>query len=597
MTTLGASAGAGSASLTWGAPSGGGPVTTYTITPFIGATAQPTTTVTGSPPTTSATVSGLTNGTSYTFTVTAANTAGSGPASEHSSPVTPTAPTEPAPPTEVKATAQNGGATVSWAVPANGGSPITSYTIIPYIGATAQPATTITGSPPAAKATITGLTNGTSYTFTVLASNAVGPGPASEHSTPVTPVTTPSAPTAATASAGNGSATVSWTAPSNGGSPITSYMITPYNGSTAQPATTITGSPPTTSTTITGLTNGTTYTFTVTATNAIGNGPASEHSNAVTPVTTPSAPTAATASAGNGSATISWTAPSNGGSPITSYTITPYTGSTAQPATTITGSPPTTSTTITGLTNGTTYTFTVTATNAIGNGPASEHSNAVTPSAATIAMDANVTVNGHSTTTTPSFSTVEGNEQLLALVGADGPSGAGKQSLTVSGAGLTWTLVARANSRSGDAEIWGASASKALTNVTVTSTPAVTGYDQTLTVISIERSGGIGASVSGGAASGAPSVSLITTEEGSLGFAVGNDWDTATARTLGPGQALLHQYLDTKTGDTYWSQYTGQSAGPIGSVVTLGDTAPTGDQWNMAAVEITQKGALPGGLG
>ena len=58
------------------------------------------------------------------------------------------------------------------------------------------------------------------------------------------------------------------------------------------------------------------------------------------------------------------TAPSNGGSTITSYTVTPYIGSTAQTPTTVSGSPPATSATITGLTNGTAYTFTVTATNA-----------------------------------------------------------------------------------------------------------------------------------------------------------------------------------------------------------------------------------------
>jgi hypothetical protein len=79
-------------------------------------------------------------------------------------------------------------------------------------------------------------------------------------------------------------------------------------------------------------------------------------------------------------ATVTWTAPSNGGSAITGYTVTPFIGTTAQTPTTITGSPPATSTTITGLTNGTAYTFTVTATNAIGTGPASSASNAVTPS-------------------------------------------------------------------------------------------------------------------------------------------------------------------------------------------------------------------------
>ncbi len=184
------------------------------------------------------------------------------------------------------------------------------------------------------------------------------------------------------ATAGSESASLTWKAPSGGG-PVTKYTITPYKGSEAQTATSITGSPPATGTTITGLTNGTAYTFTVQASNQNGNGTVSEHSNAVTPSapTVPSAPTAVSASAGAASATVTWTAPGNGGSPITKYTITPYKGSEAQTATSITGSPPATGTTITGLTNGTAYTFTVTATNSVGTGAASEHSNAVTPSA------------------------------------------------------------------------------------------------------------------------------------------------------------------------------------------------------------------------
>jgi hypothetical protein len=586
-TAVTATAGNTSATVDWSAPaSGGSPITAYTITPYVGTEAQTPTTITGTPPTTSTTITGLSNGTTYTFTVTATNALGNGPSSEHSAAATPAAPSLPSAPSEVTATAGNGSASLSWHAPSGAGA-ATSYTITPYIGAEAQPTTTIDGTPPASTATITGLTNGTTYTFTVTTTNAVGTSPASEASNAVTPATTPSAPSAVTATAGNASATVSWSAPASGGAAITGYTITPYIGASAQPATTVTGFPPLTATTITGLTNGTTYTFTVTATNALGNSPSSEHSATATPATTPSAPSAVTATAGNASATVTWTAPSsNGGSPLTGYTVTPYIGTEAQAPTKITGTPPTTSTTVTGLSNGTTYSFTVTAANALGNGPSSERSATITPTATPIAIDANVTVNGHSTTSTASFSTAEANEELLAFVASDGPSGTAKQSSTVSGAGLTWTLVKRANTRSGDAEIWAAPAPKALTNVTVTSTPATQGYDQSLTVVSIEHSAGVGASVSGGAANGAPSVSLTTTAPGSLLYGVGNDWDTATARTLGPSQVLLRQFLDTKTGDTFWSQYSGQAAGASGSVVTLNDTAPTADQWNLAAVEI-----------
>jgi hypothetical protein len=104
-------------------------------------------------------------------------------------------------------------------------------------------------------------------------------------------------------------------------------------------------------------------------------------SGPVAPPTTPAAPTGVTATAADGSALVSWTAPSDGGSPVTGYTVTPYIGTTAQAATTVTGTPPVTSTTVAGLTNGATYTFTVAATNAVGTGPASTASAPVTPTA------------------------------------------------------------------------------------------------------------------------------------------------------------------------------------------------------------------------
>jgi hypothetical protein len=92
----------------------------------------------------------------------------------------------------------------------------------------------------------------------------------------------------------------------------------------------------------------------------------------------PGAPTIGTALAGDALATVSWTAPvSDGGLPITGYTVTPYVGATALPARTFDSTA--TTQVITGLTNGTTYTFKVAATNGVGTGPQSAASNAVTP--------------------------------------------------------------------------------------------------------------------------------------------------------------------------------------------------------------------------
>jgi hypothetical protein len=552
--SVSATAGDKAATVTWTAPAdGGSAITSYTVTPYIGTTAQTATTVTGNPPATTATVTGLTNGTEYTFKVAATNAVGTGPQSVASNAVTPAAATVPAAPTSVSAAAGSASASVSWTAPSNGGSAITSYTVTPYAGSTALTPTTVSGNPPATTATVTGLTNGTTYTFKVAATNAVGTGPQSAASNAVTPsgTTAPDAPTNVTATGAAASATVSWTAPSNGGSAITSYTVTPYAGSTALTATTVSGSPPATTATVTGLTNGTSYTFKVAATNAVGTGPQSAASNAVTPAaascsgctiwsssatpttasaadssslelgvkfkadvdgfvtgvrfykgtantgthignlwsstgtklasatftsetasgwqqvnfaspvavtagtvyvasyfapngnyaadggyfatqgtdnaplhalrdgvsggngvytygnvsnfpsstygssnywvdvvfstgaaTAPSAPSNVTASAGDRTATVSWTAPSNGGSAITSYTVTPYAGSTALTATTVSGSPPATTATVTGLTNGTSYTFKVAATNAVGTGPQSAASNAVTPAAA-----------------------------------------------------------------------------------------------------------------------------------------------------------------------------------------------------------------------
>jgi hypothetical protein len=205
-------------------------------------------------------------------------------------------------------------------------------------------------------------------------------------------------------------------------------------------------------------------------------------------------------------------------------------------------------------------------------------------------MQADVSVHGHGTVTAPSFHTAAAGETLLAFVGSDGPAKSNDQGVTVSGGGLTWTLVKRAHGQYGDAEIWQATASSVLPSVTVTSTQTHTGYDQSLTVIAMEGTNGVGASASASGLSGAPTLSLTTTQPSSLVFAVGSDWNNATARTLPAGWVHLHQWLDTKSGDTFWSQYTNVPVQSAGTQVTVSDTAPATGRWNLAAVELTGDG-------
>lgn len=204
--------------------------------------------------------------------------------------------------------------------------------------------------------------------------------------------------------------------------------------------------------------------------------------------------------------------------------------------------------------------------------------------------DANVTVNGRGSVTTAAFTTAVAGDQLLAFVSSDGPGRSRAQSVVVSGAGLRWHLVRRANAQPGDAEIWWATAHRRLVRVRVTARPRVGGFAQALSVLSMQMSTGIGSSAAAGAARGRPSVTLRTAAKGTLVFAVGEDWDSAMTRAVGANQIILHQYLDTGTGDTMWSQFTGSVVPLAGTRVTMNDGAPSGDHWNFAAVELLGDG-------
>ncbi len=327
-------------------------------------------------------VTNLGDGTAYTFKMWAVNASGTS-ATYGSATVTPAG--VPGAPTIGTATAKNTGALVSFTAPTQtGGSAITGYTVTS--NPTASGATYGATSP----ITVTGLTNGQTYNFTVTATNAAGnTGPSSGASNYVVPTALPGPPTIGTAtSSASASAAVSFTAPVSAGlGSITNYTITSNPGNlTATTAAAGAG-------TVIGLTNGQPYTFTVTATNSSGTGAASAPSNNVTPAGPPGIPTIGTATAGDSQAMVNFTAPtSTGGAPIRGYTVVGvtgpgYTGTGAGSVGKVTYSAGSASPiTVPGLTNGTSYKFTVAATNINGlTGTASGTSNAVTPAAVPVA--------------------------------------------------------------------------------------------------------------------------------------------------------------------------------------------------------------------
>ena len=252
------------ATVTWtnGAANGSG-ITSYKVYVYWGAMlVQTKTDCTGSP----CVVSGLVNGWGYTFKVSDMNGLGEGALSASSNVVVPAA--VPGAPTSVSATPGNTQATVTWTNGANNGSGIASYKVYAYTGTTlVQTKTNCTGSP----CVVTGLANGTAYTFKVSDVNGVGEGALSLASIAVTPATLPGTPRNVLAFGANGAIDITWDNPTaNGGSPITRYTATATAGSSHFVCTAVTAG-----CTITGLVNGTNYSVQVVANNIVGAGQAS----------------------------------------------------------------------------------------------------------------------------------------------------------------------------------------------------------------------------------------------------------------------------------------------------------------------------------
>ncbi len=323
---------------------------------------------------TSAKVTGLTNGQSYSFKISAHNTIGYGP---NSSEVQSTPITVPGAPELVSVTAGHLNVTLAWTAPTSDGfSALIGYEI--YYGMEMENATwtlfsSVEGS--VLNEMVTGLIAGTTYHFGVKALNAAGSSVMSNDLTAV-PYTVPSAPTLTSATVDGLNVTLSWTAPAASGfSPVTGYYVF-YGLSIVMnqfgnflPAGTLMVN-------VTGLTIGTQYHFAVVAVNAAGSSSMSNILNA-TIMTAPGAPTSLTTLATTDQVTLNWTAPADDGhSPITGYLV--YRGASADTVVLIGNCTSITYVDAT-VAAGSSYHYKVSAMNAIGEGELSDAASAAVP--------------------------------------------------------------------------------------------------------------------------------------------------------------------------------------------------------------------------
>lgn len=352
------------ATVTWTSPSIAVGVSSYTVQAYAAADDTPLGSVTSA--TSTATVTGLRNGTAVYFKVSATYVLISGPPSADSNTVVPAGP--PFAPEHVTATRGDTEITVTWSppseradgTPGDNGDPITGYEILTH-RADNDALVSIT---PATNglATVGGLQNGTGYYAVVRAINTIAAGDNSDPSNTVTPAGEPFAPVNVVATATDGQAHVSWDpppqrpdgTPGDNGAPITSYTVTasPGGQSTTTDALSMSAD-------VFDLANGTTYVFTVVASNDLGQSAPSEPSNPVTPAGPPGVPTGLGVVLADQSALITWNPSDSNGADVT-YNVVLQPGGTIRTV-------PGTQASFGGLAHGATYTASVTAVNAAGS--------------------------------------------------------------------------------------------------------------------------------------------------------------------------------------------------------------------------------------
>ena len=297
-------------------------------------------------------ITGLTNGTPYSVILQSTNSYGSSHSSNSLAFIPYTVPSKPS---IVNIVSSSNQATVHVEPVNNNGSAITDYRY------SLNNNTFVSTGKANSTFTITGLMNGSEYEIRVIATNAAGNSVSSDTYS-ITPSTIPDAPTITSVTAGNGVATVYYTNGSSNGSPITMQKYSLNGGSYID----VSAETPIV---LSGLTNGTPYSVAIQSVNSDGTS-ASSKSMVFVPRDVPSKPTIVNITSLTNQATVYVQPGNNNGSAITSYSYSINNGSTF-----VSTGNANNSFTITGLTNGTTYSIKVIATNAAGNSVVSDTEN------------------------------------------------------------------------------------------------------------------------------------------------------------------------------------------------------------------------------
>jgi parallel beta-helix repeat protein len=343
-----ADSGDGYANLTWDTPSsdGGSSIINYTV--YRNDTAGPYAVLSGGQLWFNDT--GVTNGESYTYNVSAINSIGESP---NSTGVIADPLGAPSVPLNINIEAKTGEVNITWDAPAlTGGSNITGYNI--YKNGTLID----TVSFDQLWFNDTDVLNQTTYTYNISAVNAIGEGPVVTISG--SPLSVPTEPLNLTAEAGDGYVHLTWEIPENNGSlDITAYYI--FRNASAGIYATVFGTE--VSFNDTNAKNGANYTYYIRAMNVIGE---SENSTNVTarPMNVPDVPGDFFGDHGDGYINLTWDAPFDGGAPITQYFI--YRNGTSGPFVTLL--PETLWFNDTDVVNGVTYTYFISANNSLGEG-------------------------------------------------------------------------------------------------------------------------------------------------------------------------------------------------------------------------------------